>query len=179
MRKTMLFAVTVVAAIIAVLVVMLPGLGFGQTQTVFGHGGTPTDVYTRTFDSTGCAGVVLDPDGEQIMHQNFTLQAESNVVVWFTFQLVLESSGQRGSFQFGLDRTPTNQAWVVTAPGSTTAKSFGTAQSTTLMWSFDNVALGDHDVQVFAAVSPAVTPSQLNAELNGCAMTVLVNPVAE
>lgn len=172
MRREFPFAVAVVAVVVAVLAVMLPGLGFGQTETVFSHGGTPTDVYTRTFDSTGCGQVALNQGGHEIMHQNFTLQAESDIVVWFTFQLVLTDSRQEGSFQFGLDGTGTNQTWQVAAPGSTTANKFGTSQSTTLMWSFDRVPPGDHEVEEFAAVSRG------SAELNGCAMTVLVAPSA-
>lgn len=165
-------AVAVVAVIVAVLAVVFPGLSFGQGQTVFGRGGTPTDVYTRTFDGDICENVELSQNGQSIMDQAFTLGVESNVVVWFTFQFGFQSPRQEGLLGFGLDGTSMNTEWGVAAPGSTTAKYFSVRQSTTLMWSFDNVAPGDHDVAAFGRVSTG------SASLNTCAMTVLVSPVA-
>lgn len=162
-------AVAVVAAIVAVLAVLSPGLGFGQE--VFGHGGTPTDVYTQTFDAAYCGNVQLNQGGQTLMEQSFTLEAESNVVVWFTFQFGFENPRQEGLLAFGLDGGSMNNEWGIAAPGSTTAQSFSVRQSTTLSWSFDNVAPGPHRVTAFGRVSTGL------AGLNTCAMTVLVTPV--
>jgi hypothetical protein len=163
-------AVAVVAAIVAVLAVMFPGLGFGQTNS--GHGASPSDVYTQTFDDDFCGNTTLNQGGQTIMDQEFTLEAESNVVVYFMFQFGFQSPRQEGLMAFALDGVSTNKEWGVAAPGSTTAQSFSVRQSTTLMWSFDNVAPGDHSVQAFARVSTG------SAGMSGCALTVLVSPVA-
>lgn len=163
-------AVAVVAAIVAVLAVMFPGLGFGQTNS--GHGTSPSDVYTQTFDDDFCGATELNQNGQLIMDQGFTLEAESNVVVYFTFQFGFRTPRQEGLMSFGLDGASTNKEWGVAAPGSTTAQFFSVRQSTTLMWSFDNVAPGVRHVQAFARVSTG------SAGLSGCALTVLVSPVA-
>jgi hypothetical protein len=70
----------------------------------------------------------------------------------------------------GLDDTRVGECGVA-APGSTTAKYYGTRQSGTLMWTFDHVGAGDHLVRAFARVSTGV------AGMNGCAFAVLVSPV--
>jgi hypothetical protein len=106
------------------------------------------------------------------MDQAFAIEAESNVVVYFTFQFGFRSPRQEGLMSFGLDGASTNKEWGVAAPGSTTAQIFSVRQSTTLMWSFDNVAPGVHHVRTFARVSTG------SANLSGCALTVLVSPVA-
>jgi hypothetical protein len=163
-------AVSVVAVVVAILAVMFPGLGFGQTNS--GHGASPSDVYTQTFDDDFCGNVTLNQNGQTIMDQEFNLEAESNVVVYFMFQFGFQTPRQEGLMSFGLDGASTNKEWGVAAPGSTTAQSFSVRQSTTLMWSFDNVGPGDHHVEAFARVSTG------SAGMSGCALTVLVSPVA-
>lgn len=134
---------------------------------------SPIQVFTQTFEGDGCADATLNPEGQTIFDQGLTLAAESNVTVYISFELGLETSRQEGLISFGLDGTGTDQEWGVAAPGSTTAKFFGVRQSTTLMWTFDHVAAGEHSVQAFARVSTG------SAGMNGCALTVLVSPVAE
>ncbi len=163
-------AAGVVAVVVAILAVIFPGVGFGQTNS--GHGASPTDVYTQTFDDDFCGNTTLNQNGQTIMDQEFTLEAESNVVVYFMFQFGFHTPRQEGLMSFGLDGASTNKEWGVAAPGSTTAQFFSVRQSTTLMWSFDNVAPGDHSVQAFARVSTG------SAGMSGCALTVLVSPVA-
>jgi len=163
-------AVSVVAVVVAIVAVTFPGLGFGQTNS--GHGTSPSDVYTQTFDDDFCGNTTLNQNGQTIMAQEFTLEAESNVVVYFMFQFGFDTPRQQGLMSFGLDGASTNKEWGVAAPGSTTAQVFSVRQSTTLMWSFDNVAPGDHSVQAFARVSTG------SAGMSGCALTVLVSPVA-
>jgi hypothetical protein len=107
------------------------------------------------------------------MEQFFTLDVESNVVVYFSFELGFESPRQEGLISFGLDGIGTDQEWGIAAPGSITAQYFGTRQSGTLMWTFDHIAPGDHRVQAFARVSTG------HAGMNGCALTVFVIPVAD
>jgi hypothetical protein len=163
-------AVSVVAVVVAIYAVMFPGLGFGQTNS--GHGVSLSDVYTQTFDDDFCGNTTLNQNGQLIMDQGFTLEAESNVVVYFTFQFGFNTPRQEGLMSFGLDGANTNKEWGVAAPGSITAQSFSVRQSTTLMWSFDNVAPGVRHVKAFARVSTGF------ASMSGCALTVLVSPVA-
>ena len=77
-------AVAVVAAIVAVLAVIFPGIGFGQP--IFSHGGIPTDVYTQTLGSPNdevCAEVPVD--GNDIMQQPFEVAVPSLVVAVASF----------------------------------------------------------------------------------------------
>jgi hypothetical protein len=163
-------AVSALAVAVAIVAVIFPGVGFGQTNS--GHGTSLSDVYTQTFDDDYCGNATLDQNGQSIMGQEFSLDAKSNVVVYFTFQFGFETPRQEGLMSFGLDGASTNKEWGVAAPGSSTAQSFSVRQSTTLMWSFDNVAPGEHSVQAFARVSTG------SAGMSGCALTVLVSPVA-
>jgi hypothetical protein len=163
-------AASVLAVVIAIVAVMFPGVVLGQSNS--GHGTSLSDVYTQTFDDDYCGNTTLDQNGQSIMGQEFSLDAESNVIVYFTFQFGFDTPRQEGLLSFGLDGTSTNKEWGVAASGNTTAQSFSVRQSTTLMWSFDNVAPGDHSVQAFARVSTG------SAGMSGCALTVLVSPVA-
>ena len=93
--------------------------------------------------------------------------------MYFAFELGFASRRQEALITFGLDWGPeTSQDWTIPAAPAT-ANFFSNAHSTTLMWTFDHVAAGDHSVQAFAVVGPGV------AGMNGCALTVLVNPIAE
>ena len=162
-------AVAVVAAIVAVLAVMFPGLGFGQTTS--SHGGSPSDVYTQTNPNTCLAA---GPNGQTAMEQFFDLGAESHVVVYFTSEWARLNTHEVGHLSMGLDGRPEvpSEPWRFSGTVSTHT-------SGTVMWTFDNVASGHHRVNVLAFVSfmqgAAGTPS---ADLNGCALTVFVTPVA-
>jgi hypothetical protein len=159
--------VAVVAAIVAVLAVLSPGLGLGQE--VFGHGGTPTDVYTQTNPDT-CLGA--GRNGQTAMVQGFDLAATSHVVVYFTAEWARLNSRQEGHISMGLDGRPETEVpvegWRFSGPVPRT--------SGTVMWTFDNVGPGHHRVNVFGRVS-AAGDTNTSADLNACALTVLVSPV--
>jgi len=160
-------AVAVVAAIVAVLAVMFPGFGFGQTTS--SHGGTPSEVFMQTHPDT-CLNV--GPNDEIALEQDFTLNEESHVLVYMTFEWGQLNASEDGHVIIRLDGGgPFDgvEAWRFS--GTTTTRTSGT-----IMWTFDNVAAGDHRVQMFARVTRGLaTPS---ADLNDCALTVFVIPVA-
>lgn len=178
MRKTMLLAVTVVAATIAVVAVMFPGLGFGQTTSI--HGGTPTDVYTKEIE--GVCGT-LTPGGAppDFMTQDFILDAPSNVLVYFTTGLSGLTTDEDASvnfiLDFGTESISDSPSWDF--PGNQFAKASGT-----VMWSFKDVPVGPHSVIIGSEiiVSPTVgghgQQSQPSADFDNCALTVFVTPVA-
>ena len=176
-------AIAVVAAIVAVLAVMFPGLGFGQTSG--SHGGVPSDVYMQTQDSSEdvfCADVPAD--GVTAMPQQFELAGTSHVLAYFTFEWEGLDAREFGVLHLELDGVPsTTSEYEFTAPHAM-FKSNETVNGT-VMWSFSNVAPGTHTVAVYAAVDdldplPGATgqDSDLFANLGNCALTVIVTPAA-
>jgi hypothetical protein len=165
-------AVAVVAAIVAVLAVMFPGLGFGQATS--SHGGTPSDVYTQTDPNT-CLGASLN--GQTAMEQFFDVGVQSHVVVYFTFEWARLNIRERGHISMGLDGRPETE---VPVEGWRSSGTVSSQTSGTVMWTFDNVAPGHHRVNVFGRVAFIGTdaPDRPFADLNSCALTVLVSPVA-
>jgi len=165
-------AVAVVAAIVAVLAVMIPGLGFGQVTS--SHGGSPSDVYTQTNPNTCLAA---GPNGQTAMEQFFDLGAESHVVVYFTSEWARLNTHERGHISMGLDGRPETE---VPAEGWRSSGTLSTHTSGTVMWTFDNVAPGHHRVNVFGRVAFIGTDASDRpfADLNACALTVFVIPVA-
>lgn len=65
--------------------------------------------YTQTFDDDFCGNVELNQGGQTIMAQEFTLETESNVVVYFMFQFGFRTPRQEGLMSFGLDSASTNK----------------------------------------------------------------------
>jgi len=162
-------AVVVVAAIVAVLAVMFPGLGFGQST--FSHGGSPSDVYMQTDPNT-CLNA--GPNGQTAMEQFFDLGAESHVVVYFTSEWARLNTHERGHISMGLDGGP-----EVPVEGWRFSGTVSSHTSGTVMWTFDNVAPGHHRVNVFARVASIQHDAEeRSADLNSCALTVFVMPVA-
>ena len=165
-------AVAVVAAIVAVLAVMFPGLGFGQST--FSHGGPPSDVYMQTTPDPNNTCLNAGPNGQTAMEQFFDLGAESHVVVYFTFEWALLSTHERGHISMGLDGGP-----EVPTEGWRFSGTVSSHTSGTVMWTFDNVAAGHHRVNVFARVASIEHDAkERSADLNACALTVFVMPVA-
>ena len=74
MRRAILSAVAVVATILVLLGVMV-GVGIGQS--ISSHGGTPSDVYTQTWEGDNCANLELNQGGQAVFDQGFNLDAES------------------------------------------------------------------------------------------------------
>jgi hypothetical protein len=162
-------AIAVVAAIVAVLAVMFPGLGFGQST--FSHGGPPSDVYTQTDPNTCLAAGF---HGQTAMEQFFDVGAESHVVVYFTFEWARLNNHEAGHISMSLDGGP-----EVPVEGWRSSGTVSSQTSSTVMWTFDHVAPGHHRVNAFGRVAfIAGDVDRPFADLNSCALTVLVSPVA-
>jgi hypothetical protein len=167
-------AVAVVAAIVAILAVTFPRVGFGGT--IFSHGGSPSDVYTQTTPDPSNSCLAAGPNGQIAMEQFFDLGAESHVVVYFTFEWARLSTHERGHISMGLDGRPETE---VPLEGWRFSGTVSSHTSGTVMWTFDNIAAGHHRVNVFARVgSIEHDAAARSADLNACALTVLVTPVA-
>lgn len=167
MRGTIRRGVVVLGTIVAILGVMV-GVGIGQTSS---HGGSPSDIYTQTWPEDTCNDVQFDENGATIMEQQVTLQVESNLLVYFSYEIGFRSARQEALLSFGLDDSGPDQEWGIAAPASTTAQFFGTRQSGTMMWTFEHVEAGEHSVRANARVSTGV------AGMNGCNLNVIVTPV--
>lgn len=169
-------AVAVVAAVVAVLAVM-GGIGIGQT--ISSHGGTPSDVYMWT-QAEPCAQVPAD--GTDAFQQQFEVADPSHVLAYFTFEWAGLNAREFGLLNLLLDGSsgglPGNYEYRLQD------RRFD--PNGTVMWSFPDVPSGAHTVAVYAAVDD-VDPipgavgqdSDLFAELENCALTVFVIPVAE
>ena len=93
-------AVAVVAAIVAVLAVMFPGLGFGQTNFI--HGGMPTDVYTLMSEKTvphrcECGRRRL------VMPLQVEVEVPSHLLVYYSFELGGLDANERAQVNPNLD----------------------------------------------------------------------------
>lgn len=173
-------SVAIVAAIVAVLAVLLPGLGFGHTST--SHSVTPSDVYTTTEPQI--CGEVDTFGVPPILPTRVTVPEQpSNLLVYFTSEwsgleadtellLNFQVKDDEGNFVVG---TPFE--WGVSNDPRL-------HDSGTLMWSF-HVGPGAYDVFVDARTDPVPGPSgggntnnNPNATLENCALTVFVSPVA-
>jgi hypothetical protein len=169
--KTSITAVAVVSAIVAVLTVMaVPGISVGETTASQGAPGT---VFMQRDPGT-CAMV----DGTQaaVMTLDITLDGPSHLLLYFTAEWGSLSSREEGLLNPSLDFEPPFE-WGIS--GHTIPRT-----TSTVMWSFDNVSAGTHNVGVGARVEaspdtsnpPGVNPS---SDLNECALTVFVIPVPE
>jgi len=170
-------AVAVVAAIVAVLAVMFPGLGLGQTTGV--KGGSPTAVY-MTENPSFCAEV--DNFGGSVISQEVTLDAPANLLAYFTFEWGTLSERLEGLISFALlDATREFPENVVAGsnewgfPGNRIPRT-----SSTVMWSFENVPPGTYQVHGTARVDQApaggLPGNAATAGLGECALTVFVIP---
>lgn len=163
-------AVALVASAVAVLAVMFPGLGFGETTT---SQGAPSNVFMQR-NPGNCATV--DGGGAAVMTQDITLDVPSHLLVYFTAEWGSLSSYEEGLLDAGLD-FQSDFEWG--SSGHTIPRT-----TSTVMWSFDSVPAGTHNVGVGARVDaspaggnpPGINPS---SDLNECALTVFVVPVAE
>jgi hypothetical protein len=173
-------AVAVVAAVVAALAVMFPGLGFGQTST--SHGGTPSDVYTTTGPPPGEICTYVDTFGvAPILPTGVTVAEPSNLLVYFTSEV----SGLHGDAELLLTFRVNDDAGNEVAQMGEWGVSNDTRlhDTKTVMWSFDNVAPGAYEVFVDARTDPVPGPpgggntnNNPSAALEQCALTVFVNP---
>jgi hypothetical protein len=174
-------AVAIVATIVAVLAVMFPGLGIGETTT--SHGLTPTDVFSGTETET-CA--VVDTFGiAPIMPTEVSVSETSNLLVYFTSEWSGMSTDTELLLTFRVNDgagevANTGFEWGLTNNGSLRAH-----QSGTLMWTFDGIEPGVYSVFADARTDPVPgragggnTNNNPSAVLENCAMTVFVVPAA-
>ncbi len=166
-------AVAVVTTGVAVLAVMFPGFGFGQTTS--SHGGTPSDVYMQTTPDPNNTCLNAGPNGQTAMEQFFDVGATSHVVVYFTFEWAGLNSHERGHISMSLDGGP-----EVPVEGWRSSGTAGSYTSGTVMWTFHNVAPGHHRANAFGRVASIQHDAEeRSADLNACALTVFVIPVAD
>jgi hypothetical protein len=164
-------AVAVAATIVAVLAVMLPGLGFGQVPGI--QGGSPTVVYMNK-NQQFCATV--DSFGGAVIRQDVTLEADSHLMVLYTFEWGGLNERLEGHADIALlapDGTVVDGSNEWSFPGGKTGR-----LSSTVHWSFENVPTGSYEVYGAARVdaAPGGTPHVLKADLSKCALTVFVIP---
>jgi hypothetical protein len=163
-------AVALVASAVAVLAVMFPGLSLGEATT---SQGVPSTVFMQREPGM-CAMV----DGTQaaVMTLDITLDGPSHLLLYFTAEWGSLNSREEGLLNPSLDFEPPFE-WGIS--GHTIPRT-----TSTVMWSFDNVPAGTHNVGVGARIEaspdtsnpPGGNPS---SGLNECALTVFVIPVAE
>jgi len=166
-------SVPVVAAIAAVLAVMVfPGLSFSQTTGI--HGGSPSDVYTLMEDHPDCAPIGVNVDGVGVMPLQVNVDAQSHLVVYFSFELADLDAYETVQVNPQLDGGGA-AGFDPNFGGGT----FGDVTSATVMSSFPDVEVGTHTVDVYAAVARrGDVHGALSAGLADCVLTVLVIPVA-
>ncbi|MEX2204504.1 MAG: hypothetical protein WD965_10505 [Actinomycetota bacterium] len=150
-----------VGAIITVLAVMFPGLGFGQANGI--HGTAPTDVFVQETPAVCSNG---DP-----MTQELTLDEDSHLLVYFTGEWKRLGVKEAGIFWFRLDGTDTDFDWKF--QGQSDWHTTGT-----VMWTFPDVAAGTHTVSAHAEARPVPPRPAASADVHHCAFTVFVIPVA-
>lgn len=177
-------AVAVVAAVVALLAVMFPGLGVGQTST--SHGVTPSDVYTTTGPPGGEICAAVDTFGvPPVLPTRVTVAVPSNLLVYFTS----EWSGLEANTELLLNFQVHDDAgnFLASTPFEWGVGSDpGIHDSGTVMWSFDDVDPGAYNVFVDARTDPVPGPhgggentnNNPTAALENCALTVFVIPVA-
>jgi hypothetical protein len=169
-------AVAVVAAVVAVLAVMFPGLGFGDTTT--SHGGVPSDVFMST-DPGVCNPDVDTKIGTEpvsLLPTAVTVGGESHVVAYFTSTW----SGFRTDTELvlRLQISDGNEFFESSPDWSSSPGSFHL--SGTVMWTFEDIQPGTYSVNAaaFLAASAAALNGNEGANLQSCALTVFVTPVA-
>jgi len=168
-------AVAVVATIVAVVAVMFPSLGLGQTTGV--KGGSPSAVYMNK-NPDFCTTV--DNAGGSVIHQEVTVDAEAHLLAYFTFEWGSLKERLEGLVDIALlasDETVVGDSDEWGFPGDRIPRTSGT-----VMWSFEDVPPGTYTVHGAARVdaTPAggLPVSELSADLEECALTVFVVPVA-
>jgi hypothetical protein len=156
-----------VVLVAAIALMMIPTWGIGVTT--HSHGGSPTDVYAST-DRKVCNRVEVKRHEVAMMKTPLTVGARSQVVVTFTatashyarkaaLLLELQIYGPNDFIQ----RSPTSivgggsDHWPVTAT-----------------WVFRNIAPADYTIWAVAWMGPLLGGG--GANLQGCALTVLVAP---
>ena len=167
-------AVAVVAAIVAVLAVLFPGLGFGQPDSF--RGGVPSHVFaTRAEAPEACAPIGVNVDGVQVMPLQVQVGVPSHLYVTFSFklsQMAAHEVVQVNPNLVGVDGPDFNPNFARDATLRTVSE--------TVTQFFPNVAPGTHTVDVFASVFQVGPRDEgpLQVDMEDCVLTVFVTPVA-
>ena len=176
----MLGAVVLGAALALLAVVAFPGIGFGETTT--SHGLTPGDVYASSDpgvcngeDKVGTEPASLLPTAVHVSEPS--LLVASFTSTWSTpggspteLLLGLQIEGDEFSDSFPGE-------WITNAgTGLQQREAHGTG---TVAWPFSAVPPGDYTVWATAHIAGYPGTNQNSgANLQGCALTVLVSPMA-
>jgi hypothetical protein len=178
---TTIAAATVTSTIVAVLAVMFPGLGIGETTT--SHGLTPTDVFRQYRNRDVCSSghhrhSIDHADGGQRL-------GDLDLLVYFTSKWSGMSTDTELLLTFRVNDgagevANTGFEWGLSNNGSLRAH-----QSGTLMWTFDGIEPGVYSVFADARTDPVPgragggnTNNNPSAVMENCAMTVFVVPAA-
>lgn len=170
--------IAVAAAIVAVVTLALPGIGFGQTPTI--HGGTPTDVFMTTNPGL-CATV--DGFGGPVIQEEVIVDASSNLLVYYTFEWGNLDPRLEGLVDIALQDA---DGEFVAGQGEWGFSAGIIPRTTgTVMWSFEDIPPGTYTAFGAARVDalPSGGPagqggSELSGDLSECALTVFVIPPA-
>jgi hypothetical protein len=172
-------SVALVATIVAILAVMFPGLGIGETTT--SHGVMPSDVFGST-ETEICADV--DTFGRApIMPTEVSVSETSNLLVYFTS----EWSGLNTDTELLVTFRVNDGAGEVASTGFEwgLSNSGQGHESGTFMWTFDGIDPGVYSVFADARTDPVPGPrgggntnNNPSAVMENCAMTVFVVPTA-
>ena len=159
-------AVAVVSAVVAVLTLMvIPGISIGETTS---SQGVPALVHMQRDPGT-CA--VVDGTQTAVFTMDITLDEPSHLLLYFGAEWGGLSSREEGLLNPSLDFDPPFE-WGIS--GTTITRT-----TSTVMWSWDDVPAGDHNIGVGARVEkhgPGGGPP--SADLNECALTVFVVPAS-
>jgi hypothetical protein len=172
--------VALVAFTIAIVAVMFPGIGLGETSTF--RGGPPSDVFMNT-DTGVCNGEdKVGPEPADLLPTAVQVGGESDLLVYFTSTWSAPSGSPTElllSVQIeGEELFATSPEWIAnTGTGGSERDAHGVG---TVMWSFRDVAAGDYTVEATGHIAEFPgTNSQSGANLQACALTVFAMPVVE
>jgi hypothetical protein len=177
MRRTILFVVAAVLAVVA-----MPVLGVGQVATV--QGGSPSDVFMSTGQGEDPVCADFGIDGATAMPTVVDVGGLSHLLVYFTAEWGGLNTREEGLLGISLlddgGDTVASTPFEWGVPGRDVLE----RHATTVMWTFEDVSAGEnYTVLVNARVDPMPpgglpTHGHLAAGLNDCALTVFVIPVA-
>lgn len=174
-------SVAIVASAVAILAVVFPGLGFGETISF--QGGPPSNVFMNTEtnvcngdDKIGGEPVALLPTAVQV-------DQESDLLVYFTGTWSRPSGPESGlilTLQVEGESVLASSAEFLnnTDSGHDERSAHITG---TVMWSFPDIAPGSYTASAIGVVPGFVpgTNGQSGVNVQACALTAFVMPVLE
>jgi len=166
MRRTILFVVVAVLAVLA-----LPVIGVGQPTS--SHGGSPSDVFMSTTPDVCNGEEPVEIEPVSLMPTAVSVGEESHLLAYFTS--TWSASHKRPELLLSLQIegdgfSETSTDWI--------ARGGGGHYTGTVMWTFEDVASGDYTVQASARVGGPLTGGRHGWNLQNCALSVFVVPTA-